>query len=202
MEEILPWTGDVLSMILYGAVGLKLWYLSNRTGEFAERILGFAILCWGLSFAVYDIPYLLLAGDERFVPIISLVSFIVADFGNFAFAIFTWVVFRRGEPWALGLLVLIAAAIVLGWVGSALMGDLEFLGINGNPFHWFERTGVFLTSVWMAFEATKEGTRAQLTLRLQQQQLNQWLQGVRDRADVRDLRDRLVTQTNSPFGTS
>ena len=53
-----------------------------------------------------------------------------------------------------------------------------------------------------AFEAAKEGIRAQLTLRLQQQQLNQWLQGVRDRANVRDLRDRLVTQNNSPFGTS
>ncbi|MCZ6477826.1 MAG: peptidyl-prolyl cis-trans isomerase [Gemmatimonadetes bacterium] len=53
-----------------------------------------------------------------------------------------------------------------------------------------------------AFEAAKVGIRAQLTLRLQQQQLNQWLQGVRDRANVRDLRDRLVTQNNTPFGTS
>lgn len=53
-----------------------------------------------------------------------------------------------------------------------------------------------------AFEAAKEGLRAQLTIQQQQQQLGQWLQGLRDRAEVRDLRDRLVQQTNSPFGTS
>ena len=53
-----------------------------------------------------------------------------------------------------------------------------------------------------AFEAAKEGLRAQLTIQQQQQQLGQWLQGLRDRAEVRDLRDRRVQQTKSPFGTS
>ena len=54
-----------------------------------------------------------------------------------------------------------------------------------------------------AFEAAKEAIRAQLTLQLQRQQLEQWLQGLRERADVRDLRDRLVQQQSSgPFGSS
>ena len=55
-----------------------------------------------------------------------------------------------------------------------------------------------------AFEATKDGIRAQLTLQQQQQQLNQWLQGLREEADVIDLRDRLAQQaqqTNAPFGS-
>ncbi len=55
-----------------------------------------------------------------------------------------------------------------------------------------------------SFEATKDGIRAQLTLQQQQQQLSQWLQGLRGEADVIDLRDRLAAQqaqqTNSPFG--
>ncbi len=42
------------------------------------------------------------------------------------------------------------------------------------------------------FRAAKESIRAQLTLQQQQQQLGVWLQGLRDQADVRDLRDRLV----------
>lgn len=156
MDELVPWIGELLSMTLYLAVGVKLWNLSKRTGESAERILGIAILCWGGSYVVYNIPYLLLAGDERIVPTITLLSFIVADLGNFAFAMFTWVVFRRNESWALGFMVFIATAIVVGWVGSVAMGDFEFLGANGSPFHWIRLVGASLTSVWMACEATQQ----------------------------------------------
>lgn len=156
MYEIELWIADLITTMLFMAVGLKLWNLSNRTGESAERILGIAILSWGLSYVVYDIPYLLLAGDERFEPVISLMSYVVADLGNFAFAVFTWVVFRRSEPWALGLVVIIGAAIIIGWVGSVVMSDFGFLGNNGSPFHWLGRNSAFLTSAWMAFEATNQ----------------------------------------------
>lgn len=56
-----------------------------------------------------------------------------------------------------------------------------------------------------SFEATKDGIRAQLTLQQQQQQMNQWLQGLREEANVVDMRDRLAQQAqqqgNSPFGS-
>jgi peptidyl-prolyl cis-trans isomerase D len=54
-----------------------------------------------------------------------------------------------------------------------------------------------------SFAATKDGIRAQLTLQQQQQQLGQWLQGLREEANVVDLRDRLAQQAqqaNTPFG--
>jgi peptidyl-prolyl cis-trans isomerase D len=53
------------------------------------------------------------------------------------------------------------------------------------------------------FAAAAGSIRAQLAIQLQQQQLNQWLAGIREQAVVEDLRDRLVQQQdNSPFGTS
>ena len=53
------------------------------------------------------------------------------------------------------------------------------------------------------FVAAAGAIMAQLTIQQQQQQLNQWLAGVREQAVVEDLRDRLVQQQdNSPFGTS
>lgn len=55
-----------------------------------------------------------------------------------------------------------------------------------------------------SFEAARDGIRAQLTLQQQQQQLSQWLQGLREQADVVDLRDRLAQQAqqaNPPFGS-
>ena len=53
------------------------------------------------------------------------------------------------------------------------------------------------------FVAAAGNIRAQLAIQQQQQQLNQWLAGIREQAVVEDLRDRLVQQQNdSPFGTS
>lgn len=142
--------------MVYVAVGLKLWTLSAQTRQPAERVLAIAILLWGASYVVYDVPFLVSGTDESLVPVLSLSSFVVADLGNFSFAIFTWLVFRRAARWAVVLLGVIAAALVLGWVGSAVMGDWEFLGAHESPFHWFERIGASLTSVWMGSEAFRQ----------------------------------------------
>jgi hypothetical protein len=160
MEDSVVWIGDLIATLVYLTVGIKLWGLSRRTGEFPERLLGIAMILWGASFIVYDAPNLLVGNnhlgmgeEENFFPAISLASYVVSYAGNFGFAIFVLMVFRPGQRWALGLVALIASALVVGMVGSARMGDWELLGTNGSSFYWFARFGASTVTLWMGIEA-------------------------------------------------
>jgi hypothetical protein len=149
------WGGDILTTVIYFAVGIKLWNLSRRTGEKAERLLAVAAFFWGASYVVWDVPFLLTGGDERLFPLLSMASFTASDVGNVYFAVFTLVVFRPGERWAIGLVAVIAASMAVGIAGSAWVGDWDLLGANGSHFYWLERIGASATSVWLGFEAIR-----------------------------------------------
>jgi hypothetical protein len=153
MIQPMEWAGDFVAMVIYLAVGIKLWALSRRTGQSAERILSISMLCWGVSYLAYDLPFLLSGGKEQILPYLSIGSYFISDLGNFALAVFTWLVFRRQAVWARALVAAVGVLMLVGLGGSAWAGDWDLLGVNGNAFYWFERIGASATSVWLGIEA-------------------------------------------------
>ena len=66
--------------------------------------------------------------------------------------VFTWLTFRRDEPWARALVGAVAVVMVAGYAGIAISGDFELSLVPGVAYWitWAARTSVFL---WLLIES-------------------------------------------------
>jgi hypothetical protein len=67
-------------------------------------------------------------------------------------ALFTRIVFRRSQPWALALVVGVGISLVVGVGCSALGGDFEGFSIS-NTWFWFEWVANTIPFGWIGIEA-------------------------------------------------
>jgi hypothetical protein len=99
-----------------GVVGLRLLLLWLRTRRPPEGLAGAGLLGIGpLGFCVMVLAQLGFAGTPAARPIFA-VGLLVQAAGTVAAAAFTWVVFRRGCPWAQGLVWASAILLVASWL--------------------------------------------------------------------------------------
>jgi hypothetical protein len=143
---------DAIAGVIFLIVGVRLYLLSRQTRQAPEYLIALAFLCWGLGYALYDIPYAFTEGDESIAPFFAYTSLLVFNLGTAVFALFTREVFRKQQRWALWLVVAIAACLVLGVAGSAWVGDWEQIDPLANPGYWPQTVGVLAPMVWMGVE--------------------------------------------------
>jgi hypothetical protein len=139
-------------------VGFRLLALGRRTGELPERLLGLglvgvAVLGGPLAF-VGRLPSLVATpiGDGLFAMGLAATQTGIALFG-----VFTWLVFRQGSLWATLLLVWLAGALGIEWLGllhaSAGGSTLEEILPHTRPWGVAIVATLALSFAWSGAEA-------------------------------------------------
>jgi hypothetical protein len=146
MEEN-PYFLGLLAALLYGIVGLRLFALSCETRARPERLLALHYLANGVSYLLYEVPYIL----EREEPWAFVAARIIYTLGVVPLLLFTYEVFRKGSRWAIALLFTIAALLFSGAFFSSLEGDVEGLNVSSFWF-WCDWIGYTLPYVWIGAE--------------------------------------------------
>lgn len=134
----------------YTAASVPLFRLSARSGERPERLLGFAFLCYGVSYILYQIPYVL--GWEALLSPLGFIGRIAMAAGAIASAMFTRLVFRGDAAWAGWLVRGCIALIALGLLLSIRNGDWEGLAPLSNPGFWLDTAGIAIPLAWVGVE--------------------------------------------------
>ncbi len=143
---------EAIAGVVFLIVGVRLYLLSRQTGQAPEYFISLTFLFWGLCYALYDIPYAFIEGEESLAPFFSYTSVIAMNLGTISFALFTRNVFRRTERWALWLVVAISFCLVLGLIGTAWVGDWDQVDPIANFGYWPQIVGALAPSVWMGVE--------------------------------------------------
>jgi hypothetical protein len=143
---------EAIAGVVFLVVGVRLFSLSRQTGQAPEYFISLTFLFWALGYALYDIPYAFIEGEESLAPFFSYTSVIAMNLGTISFALFTRNVFRRTERWALWLVVAISFCLVLALIGSAWVGDWEQVDPIANFGYWPQIVGALAPSVWMGVE--------------------------------------------------
>ena len=146
MEEN-PYFLDLLAALLYGVVGLRLLALSWQTGARPERLLALHYLANGVSYLLYEVPYIL----EREELWALVAARIIYTLGVVPLLLFTYEVFRKGSRWAVALIYANAALLFSGAFFSTLQGDVEGLVISSVWF-WCDWVGYTLPYAWIGVE--------------------------------------------------
>jgi hypothetical protein len=141
---------QLLAAFFYTAASVALFRLSSRTGQRPERLLGFVLLYYGLSYFFYQIPYVL--GSESLLVPLSFVGRIATAAGVIAVAMFTRLVFRSDAAWAAWLVRACIALIVVGVLVSIGHGDWEGFAPLSNPGFWLEWVGMSAPLAWVGVE--------------------------------------------------
>ncbi|MCG8589558.1 MAG: hypothetical protein MJE66_09730 [Proteobacteria bacterium] len=146
--------------LVWNVVGVRLLLLARRTRGFPEFALGSSLLLVaGIGFPMSVFNGLVWdagAGPATMVVLNSLHLFL-QNAGLMLAAVFTWRVFRRHDTWALGLLGMIAIALVVHGVGMVAgmhaAGDRATFAETGAI--WFCATLVLCGGVfgWAGLEA-------------------------------------------------
>jgi len=150
MEET-AYIGSAIASLAYFAVGACLLRLTFRTGSAPERLLTFTFLIWGLSYALWVIPFAFpdwRGLESRFI----IASEFTTDLGDISVAFFPFMVFRRGSTWAKWLVTAITGCVVIGTAGSIWVGDLESANPLTNPWWWLGWIGVIASGIWIGTE--------------------------------------------------
>jgi len=158
--------GNAIACFAYLFAGVRLYRLSRRTRQAPESLIAACFLLWVLSYALYDIPYLLVRSDALVPAVCAYGSLIAVALGNLAFALFIRSVFRRGVRWATVLVVAVGISLAMGVVGSAWSGD--WVGVNplANPWYWPDAFGAFVPCAWMGAEGFAHYFKARRRLKL------------------------------------
>jgi hypothetical protein len=143
---------EAIAGVVFLVVGVRLFSLSRQTGQAPEYFISLTFLFWALGYALYDIPYAFIEGEESLAPFFSYTSVIAMNLGTISFALFTRNVFRRTERWALWLVVAISFCLVLGLIGTAWVGDWDQVDPIANFGYWPQIVGALAPSVWMGVE--------------------------------------------------
>lgn len=129
MEILAQIVGGAYALVTL-AIGARLMLLSARTRQLPELLIGAALLLlaglgYPLSAVAREVPDL--AGSTR--AVLGATGGLLAAIGLSANTGFTWVLFRRGVPWANALLasiglgasgLFVAQSVVGGWAGGEL----------------------------------------------------------------------------------
>jgi hypothetical protein len=143
---------EAIAGVIFLIVGVRLFLLSRRTGQAPEYFISLTFLSWGLGYALYDIPYAFIEGEESIAPYFSYPSMLLFNLGTISFALFTKVVFRKKQRWASWLVGAIVVCLVLGAVGSAWVGDWEQVDPIANFGYWPQLVGGLAPTFWMGAE--------------------------------------------------
>jgi hypothetical protein len=157
---------DAIAGVIFLIVGVRLYALSRRTGQAPEYLIALTFLFWGLGYALYDIPYAFVEGDESIAPYFAYSSLLALNMGAFAFALFTKDVFRKEQRWAGWLVVVIAVGLVMGSAGSAWVGDWEQADPLANPGYWPQTVGALTPAIWMGVEGLTHYASARKRLKI------------------------------------
>ncbi len=143
---------EAIAGVVFLAVGVRLYRLSRRSRQAPEHLIALTFLIWALGYALYDIPYAFVEGDQSVPPQFAYASLLAFGVGNVTLALFNREVFRKGDRWAGWLVVAIAAGLALGSAGSAWVGDWEQIDPLANPGYWPQTLGGLAPAVWMGVE--------------------------------------------------
>jgi hypothetical protein len=163
MEES-AYIGGVVAGLAYLIAGTRLYWLSVRTREAPERLLGATFLVWGFSYLSWQLA-IALEGASFEAPLLTF-GRVTNDVGVVTFALFLRVVFRSQERWATWLVAGAAACIVGGLGGSIWIGDSEGIRPLGNPGWWLQTVGEVSIFAWTALEGFIQHHKARQRLRL------------------------------------
>jgi hypothetical protein len=143
---------EAIAGVIFLIVGVRLFLLSRQTSQAPEYFISLTFLSWGLGYALYDIPYAFIEGEESIAPYFSYPSMLLFNLGTISFALFTKVVFRKKQRWASWLVGAIVVCLVLGAVGSAWVGDWEQVDPIANFGYWPQLVGGLAPTFWMGAE--------------------------------------------------
>jgi hypothetical protein len=137
-------------------LGGRLMWLSTRTGEIPERVMGFGLfLMGGVSYPLMLVALLGegLAEGTRVAMVVAQMLFNTA--GMTALAWFNRRVFRPHEAWSAVLVALVA----VGYLGAAALqilgpGVVDFLETRGGPWQLSGFVSILATG-WGAFESLR-----------------------------------------------
>jgi len=150
MEEA-SYIGAAITGLLYFIAGDRLLWLSVRSGENPERLLGMVFLLWGLFYFLEVIPYVLV--DESLVTPLFFAGRPVTYVATVIFALFIRSVFRYDDAWARWLIAGTGLCLIVGLGGSIAVGDSGGVQPLFNPWYWVELLGTTVPFVWMAAES-------------------------------------------------
>ncbi|HEY5658704.1 MAG TPA: hypothetical protein VIY27_13025 [Myxococcota bacterium] len=149
--DLIPYTQDLITGLIYVLLGARLWRLSQRTNRLPERLLGTSLLLWGGNYFLYDGSYLAL-GEPAAAPF-YFAARLVLDLGVFVLALFTWKVFRSEDTWGALLVAGIGACILIGVGGSIWIQEWEGLLPISNPWFWPAWIAGVVSYAWMTAES-------------------------------------------------
>ena len=161
MEEY-AYLASIFASAFYLVASVRLLRLSRRTGERAERLLGFYFGLSSAYYLAYNLPGLL--GLDSWSTSAEWTIEWLYVLGVFPYLIFIRSVFRPEDTWA-G--VLVAACSILLLAGT-VMGALDGRGVYSFDNPWFLIQWVVYTApcVWMCGEALLSRHGAQKRVRI------------------------------------
>jgi hypothetical protein len=152
--------GFCVATVVHLIVGIRLFALSTRNGQSADRILSLAFLLWTLSYLIYGVPWAILGDEELIGPPYLLGSLIALYLANITFTFFTRAVFRSQEQWASWLVAGMVGCLVVGVAGSVWVGDMGSEQPLSNPWWWVARVGSAAPYAWMGAEGFTQYVKA------------------------------------------
>ncbi len=144
------YVGELLAGTVYLLTGIRLLWLSRRTGEVPERLLGVAFIAIAASALSYVLPNFP-AFESLWTPLNFVGRVFVIPY-SVIFALFTWRVFRPAARWGGWLVWGTAILLIIGVGGSAVDGDWEGFSI-GSGWFWLEWVGYTVPFGWAGSEA-------------------------------------------------
>jgi hypothetical protein len=166
ISDLVYLAGNGIAWIVYLYVGVRLYGLSQRTGQLPEFLISACFVLWVISYLCYDIAYAITLSEHLIPDVCSYASLVTLALGNVAFAFFIRAVFRPDARWATWLVAAIVISLVAGVAGSAWIGDWEGVNPSANPWYWLEYFGSFTPAVWLTAEGFSQYFKARRRLKL------------------------------------
>ena len=142
--------------VLYLVIGVPLVLRARRTQSVPERFLGPYCLLLGVSYLLYEFPFVLDTGSLA-VPL-TFTGRLMVDA-----AVVVLALFNRRFFHAIGGAALVWATVLLvlsGLTLSALSGDWDGYAPLGNAGFWLEWSGQLIPFAWLGAEAGVQWARA------------------------------------------
>lgn len=141
---------EIVSGLIYLAVGIHLIRLNRSTKQSPELFLGLSLALWGSNYLLYNIPYHFL--EAAAVVPFSFAARLALDVGVFLFTLFVWKVFRSDARWGGWLVASVAALLLAGIGGSAWVKDWEGMLPISNHWFWPGWMACLIAYAWMIAE--------------------------------------------------
>ena len=119
MEDAAYLISNSIITLAFLCVAARLLHRSLRTRAAPERLLGVSFLLWGLSYPLFDIPYVLGVEEVVLAPLANA-SRISWQAGSAVMALFVQKTFRHSDPRATWLVVGSDGSAAVRWNGFCL----------------------------------------------------------------------------------